>query len=104
MILTAALALAAVIAVALTTVRYLQRRAVERAMPGRSPETAIPIENYADIDVAIRMQSCRCGGRLVVRGEGPSAHRGHPLRVTRLECRSCERERQLYFDLSTLRH
>jgi hypothetical protein len=104
MIITAALGLVAVLAVVVTTVRYVQKRAVERARPGASPQTAIPIENYADIDVAVRMQSCRCGGRFVVRGEGPSQHQGRPLRVTHLECRSCEREQRLYFDLSTLRH
>lgn len=104
MILTGALAIAAVLAVVVTAVRYAQHRAVERARPGGSPQTAIPIENYADIDVAVRMQSCRCGGRFLVRGEGPAQHRGRPLRVTHLECRSCERERRLYFDLSTLRH
>jgi len=101
---TAALAIAVILAVGAALIRHLQSRAVDRARPGRSPETAIPIENYADIDVAVRMQSCRCGGRFVVRGEGPSEHHGHPLRVTHLECRSCEREQRLYFDLSTLRH
>lgn len=93
--------LAAVVAVGL---RKLQQRAADRALPGRSPATAIPIENYAEIDIAVRMQTCRCGGRYTLRGEGPVRNGEHPLRVANLECRRCERERKVYFDLSTIRH
>lgn len=101
---TLALALAVLITLLVVGLRVLQRRAVERSLPGRSPSTAIHIENYADIDVAVRMQTCPCGGRFMVRGEGPVTHAGRPLRVAHLECRRCERERSMYFDLTTLRH
>lgn len=99
-----ALALAVLIAVLAVGLRLVQRRAAERALPGRSPATAIPIESYADIDIAVRLQTCPCGGRFVLRGEGPVTRAGYPLRVAHLECRRCERERSMYFDLSTLRH
>jgi hypothetical protein len=96
------LGLAALIAAVALGLRILQQQAAERARPGGTPATAIPIADYSDIDVAIRMQTCRCGGRFTVRGEGPS----HPdtLRVAHLECRKCEREQRLYFDVSTVRH
>ena len=97
------LGLAALVAAVAVGLRVLQQRAAERARPGATPATAIPIADYGDIDVAIRMQTCRCGGRFTVRGEGPAAQPSS-LRVAHLECRKCERERRLYFDVSTVRH
>lgn len=97
------LGLAALIAVIALGVRMLQQRAADRARPGATPATAIPITDYGDIDIAVRMQTCRCGGGFEVRGEGPAAAPG-ALRVTQLECRKCEREQRLYFDVSTVRH
>jgi hypothetical protein len=97
------LGLAALIAALGIGIRRLQHRAVERARPGATPTTAIPITDYSDIDVAVAMQTCRCGGRYVLRGEGPASPPG-ALRVAHLECRRCEREARVYFDLSTIRH
>lgn len=101
---TLVMGLAVLAAVITVGVRKLQERAAERALPGRSAATAIPIESYAEIDIAVRMQTCRCGGRYVLRGEGPMRDGERPLRIAHLECRRCERERPLYFDLSTIRH
>jgi hypothetical protein len=98
------LGMAVLLAVAVVGVRLLRERAVERARPGRSPATAIAVEDYGDIDVAVRLQACSCGGRFLVRGEGPLPHSERPLRVAHLECRQCERERRMYFDLSAVRH
>jgi hypothetical protein len=92
-----ALAVAVVLAL-----RAMQQRAAERAQPGRSPATAIAIQDYADIDVAVRLQVCRCGGRFALRGEGPA--REARLRVAQLECRKCEREQRLYFDVGRVLH
>jgi hypothetical protein len=97
------LGLVALIAALAVGLRFMQQRAAERARPGATPATAISIADYSDIDVAVRMQTCRCGGRFVVRGEGPASGPGS-LRVTHLECRRCERERRLYFDVGTVRH
>jgi hypothetical protein len=98
----ALLGLVALAAAIIVGLRALQQRAVERARPGRSPASAIAIEDYGDMDIAVRMQVCRCGGRFAVRGEGPT--REAHLRMTQLECRRCEREQRLYFDVSTVRH
>jgi hypothetical protein len=100
----ALLALALLIVLALCAARMIRRWLAERSRPGRSPASAIAIENYADIDVSVRMQSCVCGGRYTIRGEGPVAGVERPLRTTHLECRRCHRERVLYFDLTSLRH
>ncbi len=98
------LGLVVLIAVIAVAIRVLQRRAYERGQPGRTAASAICIEDYGEIDIAVSTQSCRCGGRFALRGEGPLPKAGRPLRVARLECRKCERELRLYFDLSTLRH
>lgn len=102
--LTLALGIAALVAVLVVAVRLVQQSAFERAQPGRSPATAIPIEDYGDMDLAVRMQTCRCGGRYILRGEGPLPDAERPLRVAHMECRRCERQRRLYFDLSAVRH
>jgi hypothetical protein len=102
--LTLVLGLAALVAVLAVAIRLIQQRAVERAQPGRSRETAIPIEDYGDMDLAVRMQTCRCGGRYFLRGEGPLPDADRPMRVAHMECRRCERQQRLYFDLSAVRH
>lgn len=98
----ALLGLVALAAAIILGLRLMQQRAVQRAQPGRSPDSAIAIEDYGDMDIAVRLQVCRCGGRFVLRGEGPA--RQANLRVAQLECRKCEREQRLYFDVSTVRH
>ena len=95
---------AALVAAVGIGVRIVQQRAAERARPGATAARAIAIEDFGDIDVAVRMQLCGCGGRFVIRGEGPAAGTADHLRVVHLECRKCERERRLFFDVSTVRH
>ena len=98
------MALAVLAAIVVAGVRLLQRRAVERALPGGSPATAIAIQDYGDMDIAVRLQACPCGGHFALRGEGPLPGSDRPTRVAHLECQKCERERRLYFDLSCIRH
>lgn len=102
--LTALIGLALVIAVAAVALRLLQDRAVEKSRPGATPATAIRIHDYGEIDFAVRMHICRCGGRPTVRGEGPARDTPQLLRVAHLECQRCEREVRMYFDLSAVRH
>lgn len=92
----------AVVVIALLRAAYERRG--ERARPGGSPKSAIPVEDYGDIDAVTRREGCACGGRFALRSEGPLTHGGRPLRVAQLECRRCAREHRLYFDLSALRH
>ena len=98
----ALLGLAAVIAVIAVGLRLLRRRAAERAQPGRSPDAPIAIRDYGEMDFAVALQTCPCGGRYALRGEGPGA--GTQLRIARLECRRCEREVAVYFDVSQVLH
>lgn len=78
---------------------YLQRRAEER-LPGGSPESALPAPRFDDIDAVVRAQHCPCGGRLRLTGEGPLERGPQRLRFVRLACIRCERERQLFFDVT----
>lgn len=96
------LGLAALIAAVAVGLRALRRRAAERAQPGRSPARAIAIRDYGEMDLAVALQTCPCGGRYALRGEGPGA--ASQLRIARLECRRCEREVALYFDVSQVLH
>jgi hypothetical protein len=97
----ALLGLVALLAAIALGLRALQRRAVERAQPGRRPEQPIAVSDYGEIDLTVRLQRCPCGGHYSVRGEGPS---GDGVRVTHVECRRCEREAAIYFDVRGVLH
>ena len=62
----------------------------------------IAIADYGEMDLAVAAQTCPCGGLYTVRGEGPGSTPGR--RVAHLECRRCEREAWMYFDVSQVRH
>jgi hypothetical protein len=98
------LSLAVLVAVVAAGIRILQRRAVDRARQGASPATAIPIHDYGEIDIALRLNTCRCGGRFLQRGETSLVEDGRSLRVAIVECRRCEREQRFFFDLTEVRH
>ena len=98
----ALLGLAALATAIIVGLRLLQRRAAERAQPGRSPDAAISIADYGEIDLAIRLHACPCGGRYQLRGEGPGP--AQRQRVAHLECRRCERQTAMYFDLTGVLH
>jgi len=93
-----------IVVLGVTAWRAWKMRRDERTRPGGTPETALVVHDFGDIDAACRTQTCVCGGPFVLRGEGPSESAGRRLRAAILECARCERERRLYFDLSELRH
>jgi hypothetical protein len=103
-VLSGLLGLAALIAAIVVGLRLMRRHAVERAQPGRTQATAIAIHDYGEIEIAVRLQTCGCGGRFALRGESPVGDAERPLRVALLECRRCEREQRIFFDLSEVRH
>ncbi len=94
-------AVALLVAIALFA-RAWRRRLAERHQPGRGAAAPICITDYGEMDAAIATQVCRCGGRYDVRGEGPGP--AQHQRVARLQCRRCEREALLYFDVGAVRH
>jgi len=99
-VISIAFALAAIAAVALVGWRRARAWRHDAGRAGRSEAAAIPIRDYGEIDDVVRSQRCRCGGRFAIRGEGSR----HSLRVVRVECHTCEREREIYFDVAEVRH
>lgn len=86
----------------------LKRRAKARARrasfagPGSSPEQAIAIRSFADMDDELRRRHCLCGARFSLAGEGTRDASGRTLRVARLYCDECDESREVFFDTSTL--
>lgn len=96
------LGLTALIAAVAVGLRRWRRHVRARAQPGRDAAHPIAIRDYGEMDFAVAAQVCPCGGRYALRGEGPGAT--PQLRVTHLECRRCERDAWVYFDVSQVLH
>ena len=75
-----------------------------RSGPGTSPEEAIPVRSFDDIDLVVAGRRCSCGSALRLTGEGARQDGERRLRFTRLVCDECEEAYALYFDLTELRH
>jgi hypothetical protein len=89
-----------VVAVAAVGVRRFGRARLRRAArtrAGASPDLAIHVRSYADIDDHLAARWCAaCGGYLERSGEG--------LRVARLACQECERVDEVFFDVTDVLH
>ena len=80
----------------------LRRAAETRA--GSSPERAIAIRSYSEMDEHLRGRWCFCGGFLEHRGEGTRESGGRRFRVARLACQECEAASEVYFDTTEMLH
>jgi hypothetical protein len=97
--------MAAVIAMAVRRRRRTLLRQAAAARPGASPERAIPIRSYADMDDHLARHWCGyCGGYLERTGEGTRAGDGRRYRVARLRCQECERVEEVFFDTTNVLH
>jgi hypothetical protein len=93
---------AAVSALGLKRLRKARaRRAADRA-PGSSPEQAIPIRSFEEMDAALRRRRCLCGAFFSLVGEGTREDGNRRLRVARLRCDDCEESREVFFDTTSL--
>jgi hypothetical protein len=102
---TLAMALAVLAAVAAVAWKRIERRRRAReadARPGTSPDTAIAIRSFEEMDSHVRAWRCQCGSRSELVGEGSREVGEHRFRVARLRCEKCEEERFLFFDTSGL--
>jgi hypothetical protein len=95
---------AAVTAVFLRRRRRSRLRAAARTRAGATPELAIPIRSFADMDEHLSKRWCFCGGYLERRGEGSRDVDGRRFRVARLECQECEAVDEVFFDTTDLLH
>jgi hypothetical protein len=84
-------------------VRARLRRAA-RARAGASPEGAIYIRSYAEMDGHLAGRWCHCGGYLERTGEGTRQGGDRRYRVVQLRCQECEERAAAYFDVTDLLH
>jgi hypothetical protein len=101
--LTAALLLALAFS-AWRLARRIRLRRRLRALPGATPERAIAVERFDEIDALISARGCHCGGGLRIIGEGSERSDGVMLRSVRAECAWCEEIVTVYFDVTGLFH
>lgn len=95
---------AAVTAFLLRRRRRRRLRAAALLRAGATPERAIYIRSFADMDGHLARRWCHCGGYLERRGEGSRDVDGRRFRVARLECQECEAVEEVFFDTTDLLH
>ncbi|MBU6283218.1 hypothetical protein KGQ64_13325 [bacterium] len=95
---------AALVASGLRRARTARIRREIRDLPGSAPETALAVDDFGEMDAAIALRACPCGGRPTLAGEGSREVDGRRFRVARLVCPSCEEEQFVFFETTRLFH
>ena len=95
---------AAVLSLGLRRWRRARLRRAARTRAGSSPERAIPIRSFAEMDEHLAGRWCGCGGFLERLGEGTREVGGHRYRVARLSCQECETVDEVFFDTTDVLH
>ena len=101
----AAMMIALVLALAFSARRLFLRASLRRSQAtasGGSPDTAIEVERYDDMDSELASRRCLCGGKLKILGEGTAEVGERSVRVVRTECDRCEELGWVYFDVSAV--
>jgi hypothetical protein len=84
--------------------RRARLAAAARTRAGASPERAIYIRSYADMDEHLGRRWCACGGFLERTGEGTREVGGRRYRIARLACQECEAVDEVFFDTTDILH
>ncbi len=80
-------------------------RRAARTGPGSSPEQALRVTSYTEVDDHLARRWCgACGGYLERLGEGSRTVGSRQLRIARLCCQECERVAEVFFDTTDVRH
>ncbi len=95
---------AAVVTVGLRRRRRSRLRRSAATREGSSPDKAIYVQSFGDIDQQLSQRWCHCGGFLERRGEGSREIAGRRYRIARLECQECEAEQEVFFDTTDVPH
>ena len=95
---------AAVCSVAIRRWRRMRLRRAAATRAGSSPDRAITIRSYAEMDEHLVRRWCACGGYLERSGEGTRETDGRRFRVARLRCQECEAVDEVFFDTTELLH
>jgi len=107
MVLSLVMTLAIVAAVVAVARRGARRRALRRAAAtraGASPDLAIAVRSFAEIDDHLARRWCHCGGYLERTGEGTRESDGRRFRIARLRCQECDDPAEVFFDTTTIVH
>ncbi|MFN8546102.1 MAG: hypothetical protein U0807_18125 [Candidatus Binatia bacterium] len=96
--------LAAVTAMGLRRRRRTRLRRAARTRLGSSPERAIAIQSYTEMDEHLGRRWCSCGGYLERTGEGSRALADRRYRVAQLRCQECETLEEVFFDTTEMPH
>ncbi len=95
---------AALVAMGLRRQRRNRQRRAAASRPGATPDTAIWVRSFDEIDEHLRRTWCGCGGILEPQGESSREEGGRRLRVARLVCQECDESTTLHFDTTDLVH
>jgi hypothetical protein len=95
---------AALTAMTLRRVRRARGRRAALRRPGATPELAIAITSWDDMQPHLRRRPCACGGTLRLAGEGSRAVGDRRFRIGRLVCDDCEEAADVFFDTTAVRH
>jgi hypothetical protein len=107
MIFSVLLPLVLLAAIAAMARRRWRRAALARAAgerEGGSPERAIYVRSFAEIDDHLAARWCVCGGYLERTGEGSRDAGVRRYRIARLCCQECERTDEVFFDTTEIVH
>jgi hypothetical protein len=95
---------AAVVSLGRRRWRRTRLRLAARTRAGSSPEQAIHIRSYGEMDTHLGQRWCFCGGFLERLGEGSRETGGRRYRVARLSCQECEALDEVFFDTTDVLH
>jgi hypothetical protein len=103
LLMTAAL-VAAVVTMALRRRSRRQLRLAATTRPGATPEQAIWVRSFTEIDDHLGRRWCHCGGFLERTGEGTRQQGDRRYRIARLCCQECEDTAEVWFDTTEVVH
>jgi hypothetical protein len=95
---------AAVASMGLRRRRRSRLRAAARTRAGATPDLAIAIRSFGEMEEHIDRRWCHCGGYLERSGEGTREVAGRRFRVARLTCHECESVDEVFFDTTGVLH
>jgi len=98
------LAVAVVLAVAAAGWRRWARARKKARRRGASPQRAVPVRRFDQMDEFLQRHACGCGARFRLAGESSRTAGARGLRVTRLVCPACGAEERVYFEVTRVFH
>lgn len=99
-----AIGLAVIFAVVAVGYRRWRAAREEALRAGASLRNAIPVRRFDQIERVTARRYCRCGEKLLLRGEDSREIESRRFRVVVLRCPECERDQKVYFDVTRVFH